>query len=180
MPTAGALSAAYCATHQVNIDPASVAARRDAAGGSLRHQQHPCTCCAALCSRRISPCAAFSARRRHLQQRPHPVPRCALRWAPRRGACWWVVVHRCTQQPQALCASAAGNARRAPCTHNDARLYGAKVARRRGAVHARLQSRVQLRAESVCALQTASNGGAARYVHIACEGLQIRVKVAVL
>jgi hypothetical protein len=41
MPTSSALSAACCATRRVDIDPASVAARRDAAGGSLRHQQHP-------------------------------------------------------------------------------------------------------------------------------------------
>jgi hypothetical protein len=50
--------------------------------------------------------------------------------------------HRCTQQPRALRASAAGNARRAPCKHNDAWRRGAKVARRRGATHAQPQGRV--------------------------------------
>ena len=50
----------------------------------LKHNSHE--------SRRISPCAAFSARRRHLQQCPHPVPRRARRWAPRRGACSWCLV----------------------------------------------------------------------------------------
>jgi hypothetical protein len=71
---------------------------------------------------------------------PGTPARSALGAAPRRLQL--VTGHRNTQQPRALRASAAGNARCAPCTHVAARRRGAKVARRRGAVHARLQSRV--------------------------------------
>jgi hypothetical protein len=94
MPTDSALSAACCANRRVDIGPASVAARRDAAGGSLRHQQHPAR--AVPPSKQAAVRLLQPAARVEETQHKYELRVCAPRGgAARSGACWWsVVVHR--------------------------------------------------------------------------------------
>jgi hypothetical protein len=82
-------------------------------------------CASLLSSRRTAP-----GPRRLRKPPPGAAARSALAAAVRRLQL--VPGHRCTQHPRALRATAAGNARHAPCTHNAARRRGAKVTLRRG------------------------------------------------
>ena len=173
MPTSSALSAACCATPQVRINPASVAARRGATGGALRHQQPQYVLCnpSNQAAARLLPPAALVGETQQIDESFASVPHAAARRVAASAAGAGSQVHL---QRRALRACAARNARRAPCTHVAARWRCGRHVARRAAACARLQSRVLHRAEAVRAPQTAADGGLEHHACFMCDEQQLR------